>query len=144
LLPAVAAILLALKRRITMLSKPAMTVCLASIIGLGLALSASPSAEASPRFTVANKTNKSLSVDIFNGDDSVCMEASKNKQLSAGETDTYGCAGNGKGRCKIEILKGGDRICKSLSDTCNTAIKMKDDSILYIYKTSSGYDCQFQ
>ncbi len=127
-----------------MLSKSVMTACLALVIGIGLILSASPTAEASPRFTLANKTNKSLSVDIYNGDDSVCMEASKTKQLSAGETDTYGCAGKGKGRCKIEIFKGGDRICKSLSDTCNTAIKVKDDSILYIYKTSSGYDCQFQ
>jgi len=127
-----------------MLSKSAMTGCLASIMGVGLTLSASPSAEASPRFTLANKTNKSLSVDIYNGGDGVCMEASKTKQLSAGETDTYGCAGNGKGRCKIEIFKGGDRICKSLSNTCNTAIKAKDDSILFIYKTDNGYDCQFQ
>ena len=127
-----------------MLSKPAMTACLATIIGVGLALSASPAAEASPRFTLANKTDKSLTVDIYNGGDSVCMEASKSKQLSAGETDTYGCAGNGKGRCKIEIFKGGNRICEALSNTCKTATKVKDDSILYIYKTSNGYECQFQ
>ena len=120
------------------------TLAMSAVISLGIALSASPTAEASPRFTLANKTDKSLSVDIYNGDDSVCMEASKTKQLSAGETDTYGCEGNGKGRCKIEIMKGGNRICKSLSNTCNTAIKVKDDSVLFIYKSESGYDCQFK
>jgi hypothetical protein len=117
-----------------------------ALIGLGVLLSvtaATPVAEASPRFTVANKTDKSLSVEIYNGDDSVCMQSSKTKQLAPGETYTYGCNGHGKGRCKIEILKGGNRICGALKNTCNTAIKMPDDSVLYIFKTENGFDCEF-
>ena len=115
----------------------------AAALTLGFAFAASPVAEASPRFTVGNKTDKSLSVEIYNGDDSVCMQSSKTKQLAPQETDTYGCDGNGKGRCKIEIFKGGKRICNALENTCNTAIKMQDDSILYIFKTENGFECAF-
>ena len=49
----------------------------AAALTLGFAFAASPVAEASPRFTVGNKTDKSLSVEIYNGDDSVCMQSSK-------------------------------------------------------------------
>ena len=108
-------------------------------------LAAIPAAEASPRFTVANKSDNKLKVRIYNGDDGSCTESLKDKTTSSRETDTYGCQGNGKGRCKIEIYDGGKKICKSLHNTCgNGAIIMKDDSIIYIYSTTIGYDCQVQ
>ena len=119
------------------------------IIGSGVALcviiAAIPLAEASPRFTIGNKTDQKLRIEIYNGDDGNCVEALKSKNVSAGETDTYGCQGNGKGRCKIEIYKGGSKICKSLQDTCsNGAIVMRDDSIVYIFRTPVGFECDLQ
>ncbi len=119
------------------------------LIGFGVAvlvvIAAIPIAEASPRFTVANKSDNKFNIHIYNGDDGNCTEPLKTKTASSGETDAYGCEGNGKGRCKIEIYKGGYKICKSLHNTCsNGAIIMKDDSVVYIYSTPTGYDCQIQ
>ena len=121
----------------------------ALIIGAGVALCmatvAIPIAEASPRFTVANKSDNKLNIHIYNGDDGNCTEPLKTKTASSGEPAAYGCQGNGKGRCKIEIYKGGYKICKSLHNTCSSgAIIMKDDSLVYIYSTPTGYDCSVQ
>ncbi|MEL6862668.1 MAG: hypothetical protein AAGL11_12585 [Pseudomonadota bacterium] len=117
------------------------------IIGSGVALcvviAAVPLAEASPRFTVGNKSDQKLRIEIYNGDDGNCIEPLKTKKSGAYETDTYGCQGNGKGRCKIEIYRGDGKICKSLHDTCsNGAIAMRDDSIVYVFRTPVGYECE--
>lgn len=110
-----------------------------------LGFAAIPAAEASPRFTVGNKSDSKLKIQIYNGDDGNCTEPLKTKSASSGETDAYGCQGNGKGRCKIEIYKGRSKICKSLHNTCSDgAIIMKDDSIIYIFSTPVGFNCEIQ
>lgn len=114
-------------------------------IALCLAFASSPAADASPRFSVGNKSDDQLKILIYNGDDGDCNIPLKTKAASSKETDSYGCQGNGKGRCKIEIYKGGYKICKSLHNTCSDgAIIMKDDSLVYIYSTPVGYDCVIQ
>ncbi len=128
-----------------MRAKPFVFWVAAMVCALCLAIAASPTAEASPRFTVANKSDNKLNIHIYNGDDRDCTKPLKTKTASSRETDTYGCQGNGKGRCKIEIYKGGYKICKTLQNTCSGgAIIMTDDSIAYIYSTPAGYDCQIQ
>ena len=119
------------------------------LVGFGVAvlvvIAAIPIAEASPRFTVANKSDKKLNIRIYNGDDGDCSIPLKTETANSKVTHTHGCQGNGKGRCKIKINHGTDKICKSLQNTCgDRAIIMKDDSLVYIYSTPTGYDCQIQ
>lgn len=53
-------------------------------ISLGGALAVSPTAEASPRFTVVNDTKASIKVMIFNGGDATCdVYAKKNPSRRA-------------------------------------------------------------
>ncbi len=111
-------------------------------LSFGVALAAAPSAEASPRFTVINEIDKTANVYIYTGADSVCSLEEKLKKAVAGETDTYGCTGKGKGQCKIEIFVGGDQICKNRGDTCNNnAMKVKGGSTVSIAKPGDDYVC---
>ncbi|MEL6725155.1 MAG: hypothetical protein AAFP24_09070, partial [Pseudomonadota bacterium] len=83
-------------------------------------------------------------VDIDLGDDSFCTFEEKLKTVSAGETDSYGCTGNGKGQCKVQFYTGGDEICKSHHNTCsNNATKAKGGSAITIAKQGDKYVCAF-
>ncbi len=111
-------------------------------VSFGVTLAAAPAAEASPRFTVINEIDKTANVYIYTGADSVCSLEEKLKKAVAGETDTYGCTGQGKGQCKIEIFVGGDQICKNKGDTCkNNAMKVKGGSTVSIAKPGDDYVC---
>ncbi len=125
------------KRQLTLLSTIA-------AIGLGVAFAASPVAEASPRFTVQNDSNKKVIVDIYDGGDSVCSLADKTKIASAGETDTYGCNGQGKGRCKVVFTSGDKDICKNLNNTCSKSVaKVKDGATVVITRGTNGkFNCE--
>ena len=111
-------------------------------IGVGLAFAASPVAEASPRFTVQNDSDKKVYIAIYTGADSVCSLAEKTKNASPGETDTYGCTGQGKGQCKVVFTAGDKDICKDLNNTCsNDVAKIKDGSTVVITKSGSKFKC---
>ena len=102
-------------------------------VSLGVATAASLTAEASPRFTVTNDADKKVNVYIFAGDDSVCTWEEKLKNASAGETDSYGCTGGGKGQCKVQFYAEGSQICKKRGNTCSgNARKMKGKSTAVI------------
>lgn len=125
-----------------MRSKPLTTLAATIAIGLGFALTASPSAEASPRFTVVNEADASIKILIFNGDDSSCDIYAKKKTISSGKTETYGCTGNGKGRCKIVLRDDGRDICTKLGDTCGEyAIKVEGKSTVKITGKDGQYKC---
>ena len=112
-------------------------------LGFGVALAASPAAEASPRFTVKNDSSKKVFVDIYDGDDSVCTTPDKTKIASAGETDTYGCNGHGKGRCKVEFIANDKSICKNLNNTCSGSVaKIKNKDTVEITKTDGKFTCE--
>ncbi|MEL6725885.1 MAG: hypothetical protein AAFP81_11985 [Pseudomonadota bacterium] len=122
-------------KQITLLSATA-------FIGLGLALAASPTADASPRFTVKNDSSKKVFVDIFDGDDSVCSFPDKTKIASAGETDTYGCNGHGKGQCKVEFIANDKTICKNLNNTCSGNVaKIKNNETVRITEQDGKFTC---
>jgi len=106
------------------------------------ALSLTPSALASPRFTVSNDTDSKINVYIFTGGDSLCTLEEKLKTLSAGETDEYGCTGDGKGQCKVQFYASGDEICKSDRNTCSkNAIKVPGKSEITISKSGDAFEC---
>lgn len=116
---------------------------LSAAIGLGFAFAASPIAEASPRFTIQNDSNKKVVVDIYDGDDAVCSLQDKTKIASAGETDTYGCNGGGKGRCKVEFTSGDKTICKNLNNTCSDSVaKVKDGATVVITRQDGKFRCE--
>lgn len=116
---------------------------LSAAIGLGFAIAASPGADASPRFTVQNDSDKKVFIDIYDGDDAVCSIQDKTKIASAGETDTYGCNGGGTGRCKVEFTSGDKRICKNLDNTCsNSVAKVKDDATVVITRQDGKFKCE--
>ena len=121
---------------------PATAHSSAAALTLLLAMAAAPSAEASPRFTVTNETDTKINVYIFTGNDSVCTWEEKLKSVSAGETDHYGCTGNGKGQCKVQFYAKGDEICKSDRNTCNkSAIKAEGGSTFVLSKDGDTYVC---
>lgn len=124
------------KRQLTVLSAVA-------TIGFGVTLAASPSAEASPRFTVVNDSKSSITVQIFNGGDVLCDAYTKKKSVSAGETDTFGCTGNGKGHCKVILKTDGHSVCADMANTCNSgALKVKGKSTLKITGEDPNFKCQ--
>ena len=107
-----------------------------------VAMIASPLAEASPRFKVTNNADKKINVYIYTGDDPFCSFSEKLKTVSGGETDEYGCTGDGKGQCKVQFYAGGNEICKSKRNTCSSnAIKVAGKSTVTITKGSADYVC---
>ena len=125
-----------------MTQSPVKTLSGAAIAGLCIAMSTAPIAEASPRFSVTNNADAKINVYIYTGDDSVCTWEEKLKSVSKGETDSYGCTGNGKGQCKVRFYAHGDEICKSARDTCmDNAIKVKGGKSITITKDGEKYSC---
>lgn len=119
-----------------------------TLMGLAVAASASlvfsSTADASPRFTVHNNTKASLKVIIFNGDDSYCDLEEKVKTVSEGKSGTYGCSGNGKGRCKIRLKLKGDEICKSDQNTCGgDGTKIDNGGEVRVSQTDTQISCKF-
>lgn len=109
---------------------------------MAAALVSVPQADASPRFTVKNKTDTKINVYIFKGDDSFCSLEEKMKTASAGETDTYGCSGAGKGQCKVLLKVNGYELCKDSRNTCSkNAIKVPDGATLKISQEDDKASC---
>lgn len=99
-------------------------------------------AAAEPEFSVENQRDKRLRVLIYNGDDSLCASPDKTRTLKAGESKTFHCDGNGKGRCKIEITSKGKLLCEDDLNTCKKgAMKVKNGAHLII---TSDSDCNFE
>ena len=107
------------------MSHAALTRLVVSSVWLVLMPSMVLKADASPRFTVQNDTDTKVNVYIFKGDDPFCSFEEKLKTLSAGETDTYGCTGGGKGQCKIQVYADGTEVCKK---TATPATRMRSKS----------------
>lgn len=116
------------------------TFLLASLASCSAALTA----DANPRFTVHNDTGGKVEVYIYNGDDHYCEYEDKIKTVSGGKSKTFGCNGNGKGRCKIRLKMNNYKICKPNRDTCfgktkkingGGAVKVlvKDDEVVCEY-----------
>lgn len=106
-----------------MLMKHLTALTLASAASLFIGLEA----EANSRFTVENQMDVQATVYIFNGADNVCTEERTFKRVSAGETDSYGCTGNGKNRCKIQIYVDGKKICKKQHNSCSDRARKIDN-----------------
>lgn len=104
-----------------------------------------PSADASSRFSIENQTDTKVNVYIYSGGDTFCTIEEKLKTVSVNETDSFGCTGNGKNQCKIELYANGNEICKSESNACNhDAIKRPNNSAMTVTGTlGSGYNCEF-
>lgn len=100
-------------------------------------------ASASPRFTVENQSDTKLNVYIFTGDDAVCTFEQKLKYVSAGKTESFGCTGDGKGQCKVQVYAEGDEICKSDRNTCNkNATKIAGGKTLTVTQSGDDYSCE--
>lgn len=111
-------------------------------VGALSVLAVSQSANASPRFTVQNDADEKVNVYIFKGDDSLCTLSEKLKSVSAGKTDSFGCTGDGKGQCKVQIYAEGDEICKSNHNTCSkNATKVAGGKTVTVTQTGDAYSC---
>lgn len=108
-----------------MLIKPLTALVLAAAAGLFFTLSA----EANPRFKIENATDKKIKVHIYNGDDTVCHTTASQGKVMPGNTKSFGCKGNGKGKCKVKLFSGSKRHCRNDRNTCvGKAIKMPGGS----------------
>jgi len=113
-----------------MLIKSLASFALAIIAGSGLTLTA----HANPQFTVENNLNQTVNVAITDGDDAGCKgKHGKMKSLRPGETNSFGCHGNGTKRCKIALWVDHGAICERLYNTCDKgAIKVKSGKTVTI------------
>ena len=115
-----------------MLIKPLISLTLAAMAGLFFTLSA----EANPRFKVQNTTDSKIEVFIYNGDDTACHTALVVRQVKGKQTKSFGCKGNGKGKCKIKLSSHEERACKESQNTCSgRAIKMPAGSKAVVSET---------
>lgn len=114
----------------------------ASLMGLCFTLTA----QANPRFTIENNLEVTVDLTVFNGGDISCSTPAKAKKVDAGETSSFGCTGNGKGKCKIVLGIDGERICRSKQNTCSgKAIKVKGGKTVAIGKDEDGQTvCEFE
>jgi len=123
-----------------MLIKPLISLFLLAMAGLFFTLSA----EANSRFTVDNTTWNKVKVEVYNGDDTECSITLKPKTVFFRKSKTLGCAGGGKGKCKVRLSIKGKQLCKSEKNTCSkSAIKIKDGAYVKITKTEDKYECEF-
>ena len=117
-----------------MLIKPLISLSFAAIAGLFFTLSA----EANPRFKDENTTDSKLDVYIYNGDDTSCHTALVVRTVKGKETKSFGCKGNGKGKCKIKLFSDDERACKESRNTCSgRAIKMQAKSKAVVSQTTA-------
>jgi hypothetical protein len=125
-----------------MLFKSLTAISLASAAGLFLTLDA----DANSRFTVENKTELTANVYIYSGGDPYCSFEEKLKTASGGETDSYGCTGNGKNRCKIQLYMRGSKICKKQMNTCSNNSKKMDNGAKVTISTDrdGAFVCTFE
>ena len=99
-------------------------------------------AQATSRFSVQNDTDEKVNVYIFTGGDTVCSIHEKLKSVGAGNNSSFGCTGNGKNRCQIQLYADGKRICKDQQNSCfkDNARKMNNDQMVVITHTEKeGY-----
>lgn len=125
-----------------MLSRHLITLAFASLAVLFSAMDAS----ANSRFTIQNDTDKKVNVYIYTGGDDLCSVQEKLKSVSAGETDSFGCTGDGKNRCQVQFYAKGSQICKKQNNSCfkDNARKMKNGAKAVItFDDADGYYCSF-
>lgn len=118
-----------------------------SILAIAAAASFFPVmiAEASPRFTIKNKADKTVKVFVFKGDDSKCYLEERVKTISSGHGNTIGCSGHGTGRCKVYFQQHGKKICETKFNTCgNDATKIKDGGVITLTQDDDKVSCEFQ
>jgi len=103
----------------------------------------SGSALANSRLTMKNNSAGRVTVDIYNGDDSVCAFPAKTKYVEAGETQGMGCAGGGKHRCKVKIQgpSGKWEPCNDKFDTCDSSATKVPNHATLVY--DQNYNCSF-
>lgn len=115
---------------------------LASVASLLFALDA----QATSRFSVENDSDEKVNVYIYTGGDEVCSIHEKLKSVGAGNENSFGCTGNGKNRCQIQLYADGKMICKDQHNSCfkDSARKMKNGQKVVITHTDEdGYYCTF-
>lgn len=118
-----------------MLLKQLTALALAVLTGLCLTLTA----HANSRFTIENTLEATVDVTVFKGGDMLCDTPAKAKEVDAETSDSFGCVGNGKGKCKIVLGIDGKRICKSRQNTCSKgAIKVKSGKTVSISEDENG------
>lgn len=117
-------------------------ISLVAMTGLFLTLDA----DANSRFTVESQADQKANVYIYTGGDSFCSFEQKLKAVSPGETDSYGCTGNGKNRCKVKFYINGSKICNSQMDTCknNTKIVKNGAKVTISQDKNDEYVCTFK
>lgn len=111
-------------------------------VAAALALIFAANANANPRFTIQNTSDDKIKVYIYNGGDTSCTEEAKTKPVSPGKTETFGCTGNGKGKCKVQFFFDIDQFCKSERNTCSgKAIKLDGGSKTTVRWEGSKFVC---
>jgi len=114
--------------------------CLAIATVAGLFLT--PIAEASPRFTIENNTDRTVKIDIYSGDDTSCLDNEKRRSVGPFKTKTFGCTGDGKGKCKVQFSVDSVAICGKQENTCGgKAVKMDGGARAKVSRQGRNFKC---
>lgn len=113
---------------------------LLALIGLATVLAAT-SASANSRFTVKNTGSQKVLINIFNGDDDLCIAESKHHTVGAGNEQSMGCEGGGKDHCKVRVSIEKDQVCLGENDGCgDNAVVLPNHATLTV--PEGGESCK--
>jgi hypothetical protein len=107
-------------------------------------------ASATSQFTVQNNSNDTIKFQIFDGDDSVCLQDAKSVNVDGNSSKSISCTGGGKQRCRVAVsvpLYDDDEACvesQNITSSCGSTagINVDDGKTLVI---ESNYDyCAIQ
>jgi hypothetical protein len=115
-------------------------VVAAALVTLGL--SADP-ARANSRFLVKNEGATEVLINIFDGDDTMCVSEAKHHTVGPGDERGMGCVGGGKQRCKVRVSTKQDgkwkQACMEQNNGCgDTTVILPNDATLVVPDGGTG------
>jgi hypothetical protein len=107
-------------------------------------------ASATSQFTVQNNSNDTIKFQIFDGDDSVCLQDAKSVNVDGNSSKSISCTGGGKQRCRVAVsvpLYDDDEACvesQNITSSCgSTAVINVDDGKTLVIESNYDY-CAIQ
>ena len=107
-------------------------------------------ASATSHVTVQNNSNSKIKLQIFDGDDTVCLADAKSVDVDGNSSQSISCTGGGKQRCRVAVSNAtydDDQACvesENITSSCGTtAVINVDDGKTLVIESNYNY-CAIQ
>ena len=122
-----------------------------ALFSLALLILAAPGlASATSQFTVQNNSNDKIKLQIFDGDDNICLQQAKSVDVDGNSSKSISCTGGGKQRCRVAVSNAtydDDEACvesQNITSGCgSTAVINVDDGKTLVIESNYNY-CAIQ